>query len=185
MLHHFAQRTGLLALLITAVALLSASSADAVVPNGTYVIGTGNTISSKVWGVGGGSTANGAKVQQFRRDGRLNQQWKIARADTSAFGDRLYIFKPKHATNKCLDVPGGSQAFGVDLHLFDCHFRENQLFLIIPVPGSSSFRIVAYHSLLTLEVENGSGADGAPIQQGPLGTPIPARQQFQLQRIAG
>ena len=185
MLHHFAQRAGLLALLITAVALLGASRAEAVVPNGTYVIGTGNTLSSKVWGVGGGSAANGAKVQQFTRDGRPNQKWKILRADTSAFGDRLYIFKPRHATNKCLDVPGGSQSPRERTCTFRLPLPREPAVPDHPRPGSSAFRIVAYHSLLTLEVENGSAADGAPIQQGLLGTPLPARQRFQLQPVAG
>jgi beta-glucanase (GH16 family) len=78
------------------------------------------------WDVSGVSTADGAVVQLWTYGGGNNQQWLPV-----SEGDGFYHFVARHS-GKCLDVPAGSTADGVQLQQFTCNGTAAQAFSLAP-----------------------------------------------------
>ena len=96
------------ALAALGLALLpSAASAQSFQPNRDYFLMTGNTLFSKAYDVRGAETRTTApRWSSTTSRGGPNQRWRVQRVATSPFGEALYSIRPRHAIDKCLDVPG-------------------------------------------------------------------------------
>lgn len=101
-----------------------------------------------------GSTAKGAKVNQYKCVGAKNQWWV------------LYAVAPPfwriagYESGKCLSVAGGSKKNGAGLIQWDCNGAADQRF---GWNGHSPLK--ASHSGKCLDVQGGSKANNAPIVQ--------------------
>jgi hypothetical protein len=75
--------------------------------------------SGKCLDVAGGSTVDGANVQQFTPHYGPNQQWTLVPVGQE------YLIVNRHS-GKCLDVVGGSKADGANVQQFTNHGGPNQ-----------------------------------------------------------
>lgn len=93
---------------------------------------------SQVFDVAGGATSNHAKVQTWKWADVNQQKWQVLNATVAGF----VTFKPKHATSRCLDVPGASKSSGVQLQIYSCNNTSSQQFTlkkvgqVYPVAGA-------------------------------------------------
>ncbi|MGI9597372.1 MAG: RICIN domain-containing protein [Acidimicrobiales bacterium] len=102
--------------------------------------------------VAGGSTANGARVDQENCDGGSNQRFEMVSSGTG------FSLKAVHS-GKCLDVAGWSQSNGGDVIQFTCNGAANQT---VEWSGSS---LIFDHSGKCLQVDNGSQSAGENLEQ--------------------
>ncbi|MFI1652305.1 RICIN domain-containing protein [Streptomyces avidinii] len=82
--------------------------------------------SGKCLDVEWGSTKNGARVQQYRCTGNINQKWYLWRR-----GDNSWEIRSVQS-NKCLDIysPSGTPQPGGYLQIWPCHGGGNQAWKI-------------------------------------------------------
>jgi hypothetical protein len=74
-----------------------------------------NSLTGKVLAVAGGSTANGAQIDQNSFRGGLRQQWRFVRTGSG------YYRIVNASTGKALDVAGDSTANGTEIEQWNCH----------------------------------------------------------------
>ena len=126
------------------------------IANGTYRIV--NRKSGKALDVSGGSTANGANVQQWTYNGGTNQRWQITH-----LGLQRYSIIGV-GSGKALEVNGASQSFGANVDIWPYSSgSQNHVWIITPYNGY--YRIQALHSGQALNVAGGSTSDGANVTQ--------------------
>lgn len=105
--------------------------------------------------------------------GKSGSGHDIGAAEMDAVGvlaGAVYTFKPAHASNKCIDIAGGSQANGAKVQLYDCSGNNQaQQFKVIDA-GDGYFALQAVVSGKCLDVVNSGTGDGADIQQWTCGT---------------
>lgn len=110
--------------------------------------------------VDGGSTANGAKVQQWTPNGLAPQNWFIRLQP-----DGSYLLE-NEAGGKFLDVDANSTADGATVHQWEftgCACQEWFLDYI----GGGLYQVRASHSGKNLDVAAGSTSAGAVVHQWP------------------
>jgi glucose/arabinose dehydrogenase len=143
-----------------------------IVSGATYVLTA--ECSGKVLDVSGGSTADGAKVQQWTRADGGNQHWRIA-----AVGGGWHTLSARHS-GKALDIAGSGTADGVQAQQWTSNGGTNQQWRIDPV-GGVWYKLTVRHSGKCLDVSGASTADGAKVQQwGDNGT---AAQRWRLELV--
>ncbi|MEW9700457.1 M6 family metalloprotease domain-containing protein [Paenibacillus sp. SI8] len=114
--------------------------------------------SGKNLDVAGGSTADGANVQQWSNNGNLQQQWKVVDVGNG------YYKLISQSSGKVLDVAGGSTADGANVQQWTDNGNAQQKWKIVDV-GSGYYKLISQFSGKVLDVAEGSTADGANVQQ--------------------
>ena len=158
------RRTATAAVLGLGVAVWPAQSASALAPNYEFVAGN----SGKCMDVAGGSTSNGARLQQYVCNGTSAQLFR-----TEPVGNGYYRIV-NLASQKCLDVKDVSFADYAPVQQYTCHSGYNQHWEFRLMAGTFDwYQIIARHSDKCLTVASSSLEDRAPLVQeacGPLGT---------------
>jgi hypothetical protein len=108
-----------------------------------------------------GSTADGGRIQQWDCYGGTPVQWRLDLVSTIN-GVSYYAFVNMNS-GKCLDVPNGSTAAGVELQQWTCWSGDMQQWALFQA-GGNSFTIRNLRSGLCVDVKNWGGA-GAALQQ--------------------
>jgi hypothetical protein len=160
-----------LTVFITCFAIAATASAD-IVSGGKYRLV--NRCSGKVADVASGSTADGAKIQQWTWNGGANQQWILL----SASGG-YYQVKAVHS-GKVADVPAYSTADGARVQQWPSTGGTNQQWSIQD-QGNGYYKLSARHSGKAFEVAGGSTVNGAEIQQRTSNTSC--AQQWKIERL--
>ncbi|GAA4409594.1 endo-1,4-beta-xylanase [Actinokineospora soli] len=141
-------------------------------PNARYVLVNRN--SGKAVDVLGASSADGADVVQWSRNGGTNQQWQFVDAGGGYYRVRSQL------SGKVLDVSGGSTANGADVVQWTDHGGANQQWRVASSPDGY-LRLINRNSGKALEVQAAGTADGADVvQYDDWGG---ANQQWQLVRV--
>ena len=130
--------------------------------------------SGKVLDVAGGSSADGALVQQWGYAGGDNQKWRMHDTGSGVFA--LVNVR----SGKCLDVTALSHDDGARIEQWSCNGGENQAFTLRPA-GDGSFDLVGAGSGKCVDVAGASGDDGAFVQQwGCVGA---ANQRWRIENV--
>lgn len=154
-----------------------AAKANAAIAAGTYTL---SAVSSGLClDIAGGSTANGAKVQQQACSGAASQQFQL-RADTNGSWRLVDV-----ASGKSLDVTDMSTANGAKLQQWTTAATDNQRFTV--TSSGSGYALKGVGSGRCLDITDKSTAAGAALQQWdcagstnqqfvltPVGSPPPA-----------
>lgn len=118
--------------------------------------------SSKCVDLSAGSSANGAKIQQWNcSSSNTNQELTFV-----SKGGGYYEIRTKH--DKCLSIAGNSTANGADVLQWDCFNGNNQQFSIMD-RGDGWFDIRARHSGKCIDVAQNSNANGGELHQWNCG----------------
>ena len=153
------------------------AKANAAVAAGTYQV---SSVSSGLClDIAGGSTANGAKVQQQACTGTASQHFEL-RADTGGSYRLVDV-----ASGKSLDVTDVSTANGAKIQQWTTASSDNQRFLV--TASGSGFALKAVNSGKCLDITDHSTTAGGALQQWdcsggtnqqfvltPVGAPVPA-----------
>jgi hypothetical protein len=133
-----------------------------------------NRNSGKALDVCSVSTADGACIQQWARNGQANQQFQFVDS-----GGGFYRVRARHS-NKVLDVSNVSTADGANIVQWTDHNGTNQQFRLADSPDGY-VRLINRNSNKAVEVQNASTADGGRVVQftDTGGT----NQQWQLNRV--
>lgn len=107
-----------------------------------------------------GSTADGARIQQWDCYGGTPEKWRLDVVSTIN-GVNYYAFVNVNS-GKCLDVPNGSTAQGVELQQWTCWSGDMQQWALYSAGTSVTIRNLK--SGLCVDVKDGGGA-GAALQQ--------------------
>ncbi|MBB5319405.1 hypothetical protein HDF09_004113 [Edaphobacter lichenicola] len=108
------------------------------VGNGVYQVHSRFVAMS--WNVTGGTgaTGNQTPIQLWSYGGDSNEQWKAVYLWTDGNGNNVYRFVAQN-DGLCLDVPGASNANGLQLDQFSCNGTNAQAFTLVqvnPAPGN-------------------------------------------------
>ncbi len=129
--------------------------------SGTFVVvgGTGRALA-----IAGGSTANGANVHTWKRDGSTAQQFEIKAVGKSASGEWYYrITNVK--SKKVLEAAGGKTAPGTNVvqHSYNGTAAQHWILRRTSTDSGMRFQIVNLKSRLALDIGNGENKDGANV----------------------
>ena len=125
-------------------------------PSTSYTLVNRN--SGKCLDVNGGSTADGANVQQWTCNGGTNQRWRVE--DAGGGYSRLVNVK----SGKVLDVASCGTADGTNVQQWTNLNNACQQWTL-PATDSGYVRIINRNSGKVLDVENCGTADGANVRQ--------------------
>lgn len=114
--------------------------------------------SGKNLDVAGGSSADGANVQQWTDDGSAKQKWTVV-----DIGGGYYKLISQ-ASGKALEVAGGSTADGSNVQQGTDNGTANQKWKVVDVGGGYA-KLLAQSSGKALDVVGGYTNDGANVQQ--------------------
>jgi beta-xylosidase len=155
------------------VVVTEAAAAATVDPSAWYELVNRN--SGKALDVCSVSTADGACIQQWTRNGQANQQFQFVDS-----GGGFYRLRARHSS-KVLDVFNASTADGANIVQWTDHNGTNQQFRLADSPDGY-VRLINRNSNKTVQVQNSSTADGGRIVQ--LTDSGATSQQWQLNRVA-
>ncbi|MFC0877253.1 LamG-like jellyroll fold domain-containing protein [Saccharicrinis sp. FJH2] len=130
--------------------------------DGRYVIVNRN--SKKVMEVAGGSTSNGANIQQGTSTGATYQQWNVTPVDTRIGGDFSYFTFTVANSGKSADIYNWSLDNSGNIALWDDTKGANQQWYL-EYAEDGWFYIRSRHSAKCLHVANASSSAGANIMQ--------------------
>jgi len=166
--------TGLLLTGTATTVIAAPATAAEIDPNAWYEIVSRH--SGKAIDIEGRSTQDGARVIQWTRNGRENQQFRFVSS-----GSGYYRIMARHS-GKVLDVFEWNPNDGAEIRQWTDLNGTNQQFQILDSPGGY-VRFINRFSGKALDVWEWSTADGARISQfTDLGG---ANQQFQLVKVDG
>lgn len=131
-----------------------------LLPDGRYRLL--NRKSNKALDVDGGSTADGARVQQWTYGGYTNQMW-----DLSYQGSGQYKLTGV-GSGKVMNVSGGSTSDGANVVIWPWSGANHQKWTLTPT-SDGYFKLTAVHSGKAADVSGGSTANGASVIQWPYG----------------
>ncbi|MBD3917193.1 cellulase family glycosylhydrolase [Paenibacillus sp. PR3] len=114
--------------------------------------------SGKNLDVDGGSTADGANVQQLSDNGKAQQQWKVVDV-----GGGYYKLLAQ-SSGKALEVAGAATYDGANVQQWTDNEQTNQQWQIISL-GSGNYKLISRASGKALDVVGGYTYDGANVQQ--------------------
>lgn len=139
--------------------------------NGSYVIRS-NAGENLVLDVTGGKVQNGTKLQLYRYNGTVAQQfllkqWNLPGIETD-IKEAVYRIYPAYAPNVTLDVSGGSVAKGANIQIYTSNLSIAQEWRI--VKEGEWYRIISEKSDMCVDISGGSRAKGTNIQQWTLNT---------------
>jgi hypothetical protein len=130
------------------------------VTNGVYQVRTGTTVPAKCLDVSGGSTADGANVQQWDCNGSPAQQWQL-----SNIANNVYEIRSSTTFNECLDVNGGGTANGTNVQQWGCNGTVAQQWAIWSL-GNGQYRLMPQTAANEcLDVSGGAPDTGANSQE--------------------
>jgi len=132
----------------------SVSLTGAVVSQVTIV----SKATGKVLDVVGGSTANGAGIQEYDILNSANQKWSLV----ATSGGNYAIMNLQ--SGKVLDVTGGSTQVGALIQQWDYLGSANQQWSIVPVENGF-YEILNVGTGKALDVPGGNSVSGTPIHQ--------------------
>lgn len=148
--------------LLQGVALLALSSTAslglAAVDEGRYQILSRH--SGLALDVAGGSTANGANVQQWQPQGDNAQNQHF---DVTDLGNGYYAIRPAHS-GKSMDVYGWSTEPGGEIRQWSWNGGAQQQWRIEDA-GNGYYKVISRHSGLVLDVWEWSASNGGDIRQ--------------------
>ncbi len=125
-----------------------------------------NRQSGKVMEVAGGSSENGANIQQADPSYATHQSWLVDPVAKSIGGDwSYYTVKPFHNTLKTGDVWDWNLDAGADVRLYDYAGGSNQQWILEYVEDGY-FYLRSRYSGKYLEVAGGASENGANVQLG-------------------
>jgi hypothetical protein len=136
-----------------------AASAQALTSFGPYQFR--NDFSHLCMNVTSGSTADGGRIEQWDCYGGTPEQWRLDPIAT--VNGKQYYEVVNVNSGKCLDVPGGNTAGGVELQQWSCWGGDMQLWALFGT-GTSSLTVRNLRSGLCLDDKDWGGA-GAALQQ--------------------
>jgi hypothetical protein len=141
-------------------------------PSGSAAYALVNRYTGKCLDVNGGSTADGAKIQQWGCNGSSAQQWSLVAAGNGAY--QLI----SRVSNKCADLAAWSTADGAFVNQWSCGANQANQQWRLETVADGWVRLASVHSGKYVSIVNGSTADGAQIHVWPwLGNPD---QQWRL-----
>ena len=152
-----------------AVAGLPRAEAATIDPNAWYEIVARH--SGKAVEVAGGSTADGAGIQQWSRTGQQHQQFQFVDS-----GGGFFRLRARHS-GKVVDVANRSTADGAQIVQWPDNNGTNQQFRVVDT-DSGFVKFINRNSGKALDVWGRSTADGARISQ--FSDTGGTNQQFQL-----
>ena len=117
-----------------------------------------NVKSGLCLGIDHASTANGARLKQFRCDNSRNQSW---RTQTGVQGIGLTFSNLK--SNMCMGVDRGSKEPDANISQHYCEGALDEAW--ITAGGGDSVRVMNYNSRLCIGVDRASKARGAQVKQ--------------------
>lgn len=140
------------------------SASASLPPSGTQVLTSEN--SGMAMDVAGASTATGALVIQWPKNGGANQEWTLQPVTGNVFTVRNVH------SGMCLDVPGSSLSEGVQLDQWTCNGGAGQEWAFEAVGNYQSasdadFVLASMNSGMTAEVKGYSTASHAAVDQWP------------------
>ncbi len=147
-------------------------SAGTFNPNSKYKLL--NVHSGKALDVVGGSTADGAAVDQWGDNGGANQQWELV----SVSGGYFKIISVN--SGKALDVFNASTSDGGNIDQWTDNGGANQQWSLTLI-GDSNYKLINRHSGKALDVFNASTSDGGSIDQWTDNGG--ANQQWRLEQV--
>lgn len=156
------------------VAAAPAASAVAIDTTAWYQLVSRH--SGKAIEIAGGSTADGAAIQQWSRGGGTNQQFQFVDS-----GGGYYRIKARHS-GKVIDIANASTATGADVIQWTDHNGTNQQFRVLDT-DSGYAKLINRNSGMPLDLWSWSTADGARISQYIDNGG--ANQQWRLVRVGG
>ena len=109
---------------------------NTIINGGIYELEPQHSLGKRL-DVSGASSANGALVNMYARNGNSNQQWKFISA-----GDGIYLIEPQNAIGKRLDVTGNSTANNALINIYQNNNQSNQKWKAYPIaeePGLYRF----------------------------------------------
>lgn len=118
-----------------------------------------NVKSGLCLGVDHASTANGARVKQFRCDNSRNQRWRTQGPGAGGIGLTFANLK----SNLCMGVDRSSKESAANIGQHYCEAALDQTW--ITAGGGDSLRIMNYNSRLCIGVDRASTAGGAQVKQ--------------------
>jgi beta-xylosidase len=133
-----------------------------------------NRNSGKALDVCSVSTADGACIQQWTRNGQTNQQFQFVDS-----GGGFYRLRARHS-GKVLDVFNASTVDGANIVQWTDHNGTNQQFRLADSPDGY-VRLINRNSNKAVDVQNASTADGGRAVQ--LTDSGATSQQWQLNRV--
>jgi GH43 family beta-xylosidase len=128
----------------------------AATPTGYRIV---NRNSGKCLEVAGGSTADGANIQQWTCNGGANQRWRLE--DLADDTSRLVNV----ATGKAADVANCGTADGADIRQWTWLNNTCQRFRLVLTSAGGWVRLVNQNSGRVADVANCGTADGADVRQ--------------------
>lgn len=111
----------------------------------------------------GGSRNDGTNIWAYNFNGSDAQKWRLVPTSTVSISDGLYVLESKLDSSKAIDVYAGSMNSEANLELWTKNEKNNQKFKI--EKDGSTYKITAYHSGLSMDVDEASPASGTNIQQ--------------------
>ncbi len=134
-----------------------------------------NANSGKVMEVDGGSTANGANVEQTEDRNGAHQQWRFVMQE-----DGAHQLVAVHS-NKCAGIAGASMSNGANLEQVACLLTPSQRIVVLPLQLAAEglYTVTALGSGQCLEVAGAGLNISANIQQGGC-DPTALQQQWYL-----
>lgn len=163
------------ALAITATMLTTATpAAGAITPAaGVYLR---SVLSGKCMTVTGVGTADDASVVQFTCSASTNDTWRAVGMGDGTF--QIVVVR----TGKCLSVKGASTSNNAGVVQHTCNpataTAKNDRWRPRPVPGTSSYQLVAEHSGKCIFVANGSTSNNALMLQFSCTAAAQASEQW-------
>ncbi len=130
-------------------------------PSGAGYFTVVNQYTGKCLDVAAGSTADGAKIQQWACNGSAAQQWRLTATGTGAY--QLI----SRASGKCADLSGWNTADGTYVNQWGCGTNQANQQWNVQSAGEGWVRIASVHSGKYMSLVNGSTADGAQIHVWP------------------
>jgi len=120
-----------------------------------------NRRSGLVMSVENGKTSSGARIVQYKNDGKKYHQWDMRYYEEG--GKKYYVFVNRNS-GKVLDVPNQSKNNGVQLIQKDYNGGKNQEYRLLKTSGKY-YRMECRHSGKYVDVKDASPNKGAPLVQ--------------------
>lgn len=135
-----------------------------------------------------GATTDGANVIQWACNDAVWQDWKFTHQGNGYYTltNAGTLSDPHDAM--CLEVSNSSVVAGDNVQQGLCDpGAPRQAWKVVNIAddGAKGYRLVAQHSGMVLDVEEGSTADGANVVQNIPVEPVPAHQIWQLACLPG
>lgn len=129
--------------------------------NGSYYI---QSKLGTVLDIQAGVLRAGSNVQAYTMNKSIAQKWKLNEVKYANIKEGTYTISSALASDKVLDIAGGSSANGANVQLYSQNGTAAQKFVIKKV-SNYEYQITCQNSGKALDVAGGSGNAGTNIQQ--------------------